>query len=140
MTYKLKLTKMTLGELIDALDKIPREWDVNDEPKTVRFDFGSAIPAHLDSWRGDYAQLALGYKLTGYDSSEEHSAKVTLSDFLDRLKSGVGATYDGWKGGTFVMGRGTDVWVDNPGNYNHTQIASVEDRGWYVVLHTKSIE
>ena len=51
-------SQITLGELITEFEK----YGVTDEegkPKELCFDFGSAVPLYLDSWRGNYAELAI---------------------------------------------------------------------------------
>lgn len=48
--------KLTLGELIAKLEAVPDE----KKDKTVQFDFEYAYPTTLTSWRGIYAELALG--------------------------------------------------------------------------------
>ena len=44
--------QITLGELIEQLENAGTKDDGKD--KTVCFDFGSAIPTNLYSWRGSY--------------------------------------------------------------------------------------
>lgn len=47
--------QLTLGEFIFLLDRI-------NKGATVRFDFERFVPTTIDSYRGYYEQLALGFK------------------------------------------------------------------------------
>lgn len=132
--------QLTLGEIIERLEKCGLTYGENDEPKQVDYDFGTAIPTYLDSWRGNYSELALGYKLSGYDNNEEHFAKTTAESLLSELKSAIGKEFTGWKGGEFTMDKSTPVWVANPGNSGNTGIIDVIDDGYRVVLMTAYCE
>lgn len=131
--------QLSLGEIIKRIENCG-SISKNNEPKTVCFDFGSAIPTTLDSWRGDYSELALGYKLTGYDNDENHLAEITVKDLLAELKSAIGKTFNGWKGGEYEMNENTPVWVANPGNGGNTIITNAIDDGWRIILMTTYCE
>jgi hypothetical protein len=94
--------QMTLRELIISLEAI------SDKTLPVYFDNGKHWPNELDSWRGVYAELALEYDQT----PEAPNVQV----LLDELKSAVGKTFTGYKGGDFTMGNHSPVWVANYGN------------------------
>lgn len=128
--------QLSLGELIEKLDATIDE----KEDKCVSFDFGTAVPTTLDSWRGSYDELALGYKLTGYDNNEDHFGSITNKALIEELKSAIGKEFTGWKGREFVMDESTPVWVDNAGNSSNTAIVGVLDDGWRVVLITSFTE
>lgn len=132
--------QLTLGELIEKLEAIMQiqadRKKVNKEEAYVEFDFGTAIPTCLDSWRGSYAELALGYELTGYDNNENHFNKKLVSELLRECKKAVGKEFTGWKGGEFIMTPKTPVWVSNPGNSGNTAIIDVLDGGYHVVIIT----
>ena len=130
------MNQLTLGEVISKIESCGLLKD-NGEPKQVCFDFGSAVPTDLDSWRGDYSLLALGYKLTGYDSAENHFNETTATNLLEELKNAIGKTYSGWKGGDFKMGTETALWVANSGNADNTVITDVLDDGWRLVIITE---
>jgi hypothetical protein len=134
----LRSPQLSLGELIQELEKVGI-YDSVGKPKHVCFDFGSALPTTLDSWRGSYDELALGYTLSGYDGSasfEDSTAPVLLNE----LKSAIGKEYTGWKGGDYVMNEKTPLWVDNSGNANNTGIVGVLDCGWRLVILTSYFE
>ncbi len=127
--------QLTLGVLIEEVERagIKKE---DGEEKDVQYDFGTAIPTTLDSWRGAYDELALGYKLTGYDNHEEHMSEIRAGAFLAELKSALGKPFTGWKGGDYTMTEKTPVWVANPGDAGNTGIISVLDDGWRLVILT----
>ena len=79
---------MNLGKLIDWLEKQDQELIVKD---------GFSSP-HSD--RGSYDELAF---------TPEPESKI--SDMLKNALSADGATFEGWKGGEFTMGRSTAVYI-----------------------------
>lgn len=89
--------QLTLGELILKLEA------VKNRNKKIRFDFGTGLgPTDIMSWRGSYCELCVDY-----GNSEIYSA----SKFLLELKGALGETFTGYKGGEFLMGKTTPVWV-----------------------------
>ena len=131
--------QFSLGKLISEIEKCGLEKN-DGEIKDVYFDFGTAIPTDLDSWRGSYSELALGYRLSGYDNSNEHFADCKADKLLEHLKSAIGKEYTGWKGGEFTMNENTPIWVANSGNSGNTSIIGVLDDGWRLVLITSYCE
>lgn len=116
---------MTLGKLINRLEACNAK-------AVVEFDFCGCIPTSLSSWRGIYADLALGW------DASDRTAPVDVEDLLALLKLAIGKTYTGYKGGKFLMGTGTDVWVDNYGEYTNTAITGViEDGETRVIIETR---
>lgn len=132
-----KSPQLTLGELIEQLENCGVKDD--GELKYLCFDFGTAIPTILGSWRGSYDELAIGYELCGYDGNGDYEA-TTVDLILKRLKEAIGKTYTGWKGGDFVMNEDTPIWVANSGSSGNTGIVGVLDLGWQVVLLTAYCE
>ena len=142
---KLKTsTQLTLGELILKLEPLSRTfvaYDKSIKDKRIRFDFASTFPTGLSSWRGSYSELAIEWDCSGYDTSfSKDSSPMTLSSFIDLLKSAIGKEFTGWKGGEFTMGKNTPLWVSNPGNSDYTGIEDVKDSEYEVVLITKEYE
>jgi hypothetical protein len=131
--------QFSLGEFMNEIENCGTTKD-NGEEKDVCFDFGSAVPTSLDSWRGSYNELALGYKLSGYDNNAEHFSTITAKGLLAELKSAIGKTYTGWKGGEFTMNERTPVWVSHPGNASNTAIVGVLNEGWRLVILTAYCE
>lgn len=100
---------MTLRELHAALVVVPQHY-------TVRFDFQAAFTT-LDSWRGDYSQLALGYAYEQKGPSVGYLLSIT--------RAAMGATFIGYKGGEFVMGGSTPIRVANYGEVGSTRLVGV---------------
>jgi hypothetical protein len=121
---------MTLAALIDALSKAR-----GDVP--VYYDFCRAFPTKVDSWRGAYSELALSFETHGYNQDGEERQPLTARALLGELTSAIGETYEGYKGGSYVMDPGTAVWVDNWGECTLTSISGVRDEGSSVVIETR---
>jgi len=115
---------MTLGKLILLLSEMPQD-------DHVAFDFGYATPTTVDSYRGYYDELALGF-----DGS--YGASLTVGALLKDLNAAVGKTFTGWKGGDYQMHEDTPVHVANPGNTSDTEIIHVRKGGYFVLLETVS--
>lgn len=94
----------------------------------VYFDFCDLVPDGIESYRGYYDQLAIGWK--------EAREAPTVADVLAMLRGAVGKTFMGYKGGDFLMDEDTEVWVDNSGRATGTIITHVEDDDWCVYLRT----
>lgn len=86
---------MTLGELIKVLTKAPADY-------LVIYDNGEDAPGDFASWRGAYRQLTL----------EPDSTPQTAENLLKKAQDAVGATFQGYKGGNFVMNLDTAVYAD----------------------------
>lgn len=81
-------TQMTLGELIEALEDLPNDaWVVG---------FGSP-----HSYRGYYQDLSFEPTDTGRP----------VVDLLNKCRGCMGRTFTGYKGGEFMMGETTPVWI-----------------------------
>ncbi len=81
-------TQMTLGKLIDALEAMPEGAEV-----------ANLNSAH--SYRGYYIDLAF----------EQGEDTRPAADLLAECKAAMGQVFCGYKGGDFVMGALTPVWV-----------------------------
>ena len=121
--------QLSLGSVIERLEKL-------DPEDRVVFDFCNMVPTRLESWRGSYDELALGF----VDPSRRGSERVSVAELLERLRLAVGRTYTGWKGGEYVMGLITPVWVANPGDAHNTAIVGVELIDYQVVIQTAYME
>lgn len=83
---------LTLGGLIEQLKGV--------SPETpVKFADGT-FPGTEDSYRGHYSDLA-------FESTTEPK---TASELLTQAEKALGATYEGYKGGDFVMDEKTPLW------------------------------
>lgn len=114
--------QMSLGELIVAL----RGYDP-DFP--VYFDFVHYRPNDIDSYRGYYEQIAIGY---GHQD-------ISVSELIKMCEKAIGQTFYGWKGGEFVMNSSTPLWVANPGESGGTAIVGIRQLDWRIILVTESI-
>jgi hypothetical protein len=112
---------ITLGELIKALEALP-------EDRPIRFDFSNFTPVSINSYRGDYSQLAVSFK----DDGEW----ITAGKFLLLCREAVGETYEGYKGGEYRMTESTQVWVASRGESTGTTIKKIKDYGWVAIIKT----
>lgn len=94
--------QLTLGELILKLEVIERK----DFP--VVFDVKEYYPTSIRSWRGSYNELALGY-------TQVAGGWLSVTQIITLLKEMIGKTLEGYKGGDYLMGKTTPVWVANYG-------------------------
>ena len=111
------MERLNVGELIEVLGGLQKT-DVVDLPIKVFFDFAGFFPAELDSYRGYYEDLALGFT----DEYEKYTDIITIDELIAKLKESVNKTYHGWKGGKYTMNSGTKLWVANSGNCGDTAI------------------
>ena len=85
-------TQMTLGGMISALEAMPADTEV----------YGLYSP---HSYRGYYSDLAF----------ESKTEKVSAGNLLAECKTAMGKVFEGYKGGDYVMGALTPVWIANHG-------------------------
>ena len=83
---------LTLGSLIEALKNTPGD-------HLVEFSSGWS-PGNPHSYRGYYSDLSFGPQLQ----------PVTVYEFLSACQGALGATFEGYKGGDFVMEADTPLW------------------------------
>lgn len=86
-------TQMTLGELIEALEGL--------DPETRVHGFGEP-----HSYRGYYKDLSF------HPTDEDRSA----AELLAVCRSCMGRVFTGYKGGEFMMGETTPVWLSPQGS------------------------
>lgn len=134
--------QLMLGELIIKLE------GVEDKDKPVIFD-KQYFPTDIASWRGSYDELAFEYKEINNDPLATAEQPRTVETWLKKLKGTIGATFHGYKGGEFLMGKTTPVWVANYGESRGfkctgeiwTQaVTDVSQNEQAVILETKNIE
>jgi hypothetical protein len=85
-------SQMTLGAMIDTLAALPKDAQV-----------ANLSSAH--SYRGYYCDLAF----------EHGEGTRNAADLLADCRAAMGEVFTGYKGGDFLMGRTTPVWVANYG-------------------------
>jgi hypothetical protein len=104
-------TQMTLGKMIEKLEAMPPEKEI------------SGL-GYLNSYRGYYSDLA--FEPT--DSSE------TVKELLERCKAAMGQVYTGYKGGDYVMGALTPIWVADYGCCGD-KLMAIRDDGTLETAH-----
>lgn len=132
--------QLSLGELILIFAPILKEQQerVNkgEEEAEVMFDFEYCFPTHLQSWRGVYAELAFGYTFIERGSGGDMKP-MKVHEFVALLNSAMGTTFEGYKGGDFLMGKTTPLWVANYGNSGHTAVMGVVNEGYQIIITTQ---
>lgn len=93
LTKERAETQMTLGKLIDQLEGMPD---------------GASVQALQSprSYRGYYQDLAF----------EREAGEMPAAALLAICKKCMGEVFQGYKGGDFVMGRNTAIWIAAYGN------------------------
>lgn len=125
--------QLTLGELILKIEVIANKPKGKEkEGPFVYYDFEYLYPTYIDSWRGSYDELALNFCY----SRDSKNPPLTVVKFLKLLRDAVGKTFTGYKGGDFMMGKQTPVWVANHGNSGNTAVIDVVDGDYSVILIT----
>lgn len=126
MTIQLAKTAYgttSLGALIEGLLQCPPE-------RSLQLDFCYLCPTTLASYRGYYEHLAIGW-------TSEFKDWPKVSEFTNMLQCATGTTFEGWKGGTYLMRLHTPIWVANRGEAGSTGIIGIEEDGGHVVLLTE---
>jgi hypothetical protein len=128
---KLNLTAWgtaSLGEVIGLLERCEPGAD-------VQFDFCYLSPTTVDSYRGYYDHLALGW--------EQRAGSPywpTVSEVLTVLRGAVDKDFEGYKGGTYRMSEDTPLWVANYRHTGGTGIVEIEASDHTVILHTRKVD
>lgn len=125
--------QLTLGELIMKLETVSpvyEDYDKKQQDKDVAFEFEYLKPTGLSSWRGSYRELAIEF-----DGDKEY----TVKSFIKELKEAIGKTYQGYKGGDYVMGKTTPLWVANYSNCGETAVVDIRDTEYTTYIVTKQI-
>jgi hypothetical protein len=94
----------------------------------VEFDRGGS-PAGPHSYRGYYSDLSFG----------QSGAPVTVAEFLSDLTKSLGRTFEGYKGGDYVMGDETPLWVA-PYGCTGPAIMGARINGEKLILETREID
>lgn len=102
-----------------------------DQSAEVQYDLGYMVPTNFRSWRGVYAHLALGYRHSTYNDPDP-----TVGSLLHECLAADGKTFEGYKGGDYLMDKGTPVWVANDGESCYTRIVGITNYYGKVILLT----
>lgn len=114
--------QLTLGEFIALLEECKPDAE-------IRYDFCDLMPEGIDSYRGYYDQLAIGWTA--------NASTPIVSNILDICKRSIGQTFEGYKGGDYT--NGTPLWVANRGQCHSTAIVGVENNNWIVFIETARV-
>lgn len=103
-------TQMTLGAFIERLEQLPGDllMDGLGEPH---------------SYRGYYCDLAF----------ERVADKRPVAEVLADARQAMGQVFEGYKGGDYMMGASTPLWVANYGESGAPRIMGVRDDGVLVL-------
>jgi hypothetical protein len=116
--------QLTLGEFIKKLEDQPQD-------NAIQFDFMYFVPDGIDSYRGYYDQLALGYKEGG-----DPDKMPKVKEILNLCKDAIGKYFTGYKGGNYLMTEKTPIWVSNYREVGDTGIIDVIEAGWRTIIVT----
>ena len=115
---------LTLGAAIRELSMMPK-------PYMVAFDFNNFSPGEEMSYRGYYSDLAF---------DPESDEPKTVEAFLHQLKAALDREYMGYKGGDFLMGGETPLWVSGYGTTSGRAIVGIHQDIEKIVLLTKETD
>lgn len=119
--------QLTLGQFIDRLKELKQD-------SSICFEFCCLTPTTLESYRGYYEDLALGFEEEGWGSP-------SVGELLAICEEAVGETMQGYKGGDYLMDRDTALWVANSGIAGSTAIVGIlgDDDADCPMIQTKYI-
>lgn len=80
----------------------------------VIFAGGEYCPDGLCSWSGVFSELSIQYSST----DTNYTGCMSVACFVKLLQNAIGQTFEGSKGGEFVMSEDTPVWV---ADYGHAE-------------------
>ncbi len=112
----------TIGEVLDFLENECKPDDY------VWFDFAGFQPTTVESWRGIYAEPALGFEESTMDGVKVQQLVKELEDVIN------GKTFYGWKGGEFSYGLYDTLHIDNCGKCTNTEIRDLTRLSWGCVI------
>lgn len=115
--------QLTLGEIMFLLSRI-------DPEASVRYDFGPFVPTAINSYRGYYGQLAIGF------AEPCGGTVITVQQLLIKCRDCVETDFEGYKGGAFTMHESTYVWVANWGKCHDTAIVGIIDQQNEAIIET----
>jgi len=117
----MKEAPMKLKDLIAELEKC-------DQNSPVLFADDNRIPSRLISWRGSYSELSIDSEIDG--------PAVKTSEFLKQCKEAIGATFEGYKGGDFVMSEDSLVYADEYSTSSCVAACGIVERGGRTLIET----
>lgn len=114
--------QVTVGQLLTALSSMPA-----DSPVFARVGRKTeAIVPGVHSYRGFYEDLAIPTLLGG--------EPLTVAGLMAELRTAIGRTFCGWKGGEYLSTKDTAVWIAKRGNSGHAVTGVKMSRKRHVLL------
>lgn len=137
---RARRTPISIGELIKQLDRLPQNL-------YVYFDFGNFMPnidaerlstKGMDSYRGRYEDICIGYRLFDYDlvAKDTNLGHVTAGRLLTNLRYAAKCTFNGYKGGEYQASDDSILWAANYGESTGTGITGAILTDSTVILTT----
>ncbi len=114
--------QLTLGGMIDALVKLPADMPIEYE--------NGGHPSEPHSYRGYYSDL----------SFETGDGFSTVAQISAMLKSALGQTFEGYKGGDFTMGEDTPLWSSTYGTNSGKALMAVDVVDNRAVIRIRQID
>jgi hypothetical protein len=134
------MKQLTLGELTGKVMVFAKyhgedKKELKEQGK-VFYDFGDFYPTEINSWRGDYAQLALNYISEGDYEVRIKKPVITVLEFLKLLNDTFDTDFEGYKGGTWTAHNKTNIWVAEWGSSGHTIVVDVTSHYGALIIQT----
>lgn len=118
---------MKLNQFLEILDSAPADHQ-------IYFDFCGCVPTTIGSWRGIYAEPALGWEPAGYSGNVKEYPTARI--LAERIRNNL-CDHQGWKGGTYSYDGSEELHIDNRGDYTGTEIDRIEVGKYSIVIHTR---
>jgi hypothetical protein len=112
----------TIKQVLDILKQAP-----SDAP--VHYSYFRCVPTYVDSWRGIYAEAALGW------APVEYKNQITAQELIKKLEYSLDKIYTGWKGGDYCYNKHTPLHIDNRGECTNTEIDKITFNEYSVTIH-----
>ena len=106
----------TINQVIEKLKQANPEHNVYFSPLRL-------VPTTVYSWRGIYAEPALGWEAAGYSGNGKAPTVATLLAELEKAIDG--RIFQGWKGGDYTYSGRETLHIDNSGESTNTEIQDV---------------
>lgn len=114
--------QMTLGGMIAALDKMPADMPIEYE--------NGGHPTDPHSYRGYYSDLS-------FETGEGASTVAKISAVL---KSALGETFMGYKGGDFPMDEDTPLWSSTYGTSSGKALMDIDVVNNRAIIRIKQVD
>ena len=117
--------QLTLGEFIALLE-------LQGNPDREILGFGKLI-----SYRGYYCDLAFDPDDVFIGDSLKSGKLPTVADLLAACRAAMGKVFEGYKGGDFMMGEATPLWVSPYGDSTGEKLVGLDSTGMVLMPNTE---